>query len=100
MSDLSQDKVRAAYDKYIREKKAVLDEHNTSAMGVATRQRSELQIPRQHTVLPGDYLIKISVQYYQTESRVDDIWEANLQPHGPMTRDKNYLVPGWVLTLP
>ena len=52
--------------------------------------------PRIHTVVEGDSLTRISVRYYGTASRWQDIYEANRE----VLRGENSLRPGQRLRIP
>jgi prophage tail gpP-like protein len=50
---------------------------------------------RKHTVITGDTLFKIAVQYYGDGNKYPVIYRAN-----PIIKDENLIYPGWVLTIP
>jgi nucleoid-associated protein YgaU len=52
--------------------------------------------PRVHTVVEGDSLTRISVRYYGTGSRWQDIYDANRE----VLRGENSLRPGQRLRIP
>ncbi len=52
--------------------------------------------PQTYTVQNGDTLITISLKFYGTDKKVDDIYEANKKVIG---KDKTKIIPGMVLKL-
>jgi DNA-binding SARP family transcriptional activator/LysM repeat protein len=60
-------------------------------------------ITETHTVVPGDTLWDLAVQYYGDGTRFIAIYQAStatLQADGSRLTDPNLIQPGWVLTVP
>ncbi|WP_308465215.1 LysM peptidoglycan-binding domain-containing protein [Rathayibacter soli] len=56
-----------------------------------------------HTVMPGDTLWDLAVQFYGDGTRYVDIYRAStsaVQPDGSQLTDPNLIRPGWLLTVP
>jgi hypothetical protein len=67
--------------------------------GQPTAQRATVT----HTVVPGDTLWSIAVQYYGDGEQWHAIFQANVglsQPGGGALTDAHWIYPGWSLTIP
>jgi nucleoid-associated protein YgaU len=67
-----------------------------AAPGPAPTSAPVMPAPRVHTVVEGDSLTRISVRYYGTGSRWQDIYDANRE----VLRGENSLRPGQRLRIP
>ncbi|MGA2836865.1 MAG: LysM peptidoglycan-binding domain-containing protein [Acidimicrobiales bacterium] len=74
-----------------------------SASPISATQSAAQPATVTHTVVPGDTLWSIAVQYYGDGERWQAIYQANVglsQPGGGALTDAHWIYPGWSLTIP
>src|SRR5664280_1392734 len=76
---------------------------SVSASPISAAQSTAQPATVTHTVVPGDTLWSIAVQYYGDGEQWQAIFHANVglsQPGGGALTDAHWIYPGWTLTIP
>jgi hypothetical protein len=76
---------------------------SVSASPISAAQSTAQPATVTHTVVPGDTLWSIAVQYYGDGEQWQAIFQANVglsQPGGGALTDAHWIYPGWSLTIP